>query len=93
VYTTTFLKKEDTMQKKKVQKTRSKVRLFVWEGVLRDYTAGIAVAAARSEADARTAILTAAKDDCQLSTLAGQLLAPPTRVMDLPAGAYVCGGG
>ncbi len=78
---------------KKVTKVSRKVRLYVWRGVLTDYTSGIAVAAARSIEEARTALLVAAKNDCQLSTLAGQLITIEPEVLDIPAGAYVCGGG
>ncbi len=72
---------------------RRTYRLYVWKNVLTDYSAGIAVAAGRDEAEARAAVLVAAKEDCQLSTLAGQILRSPDAVLDLPAAAYVCGGG
>lgn len=73
---------------------RPVVKLFVWEGVLRDYTPGIACAAARTVEEARTAILAAcqSKDPSLLGTLAGQLLVNEPKVLDVPAGAYVHGG-
>lgn len=76
---------------KKVTK-RPAIKLFVWRDVLRDYTGGIACAAARTVEEARTAILKAAKDDCQLSTLAGQILVNAPEILDVPAGAYISGG-
>jgi MinD superfamily P-loop ATPase len=95
VYTATLRKKEDMTMPKKVTKASRKVRLYVWEDVLRDYTPGIACAAARSVEEARTAILTACEaknDQNTISALAGQLLVNEPKVFNVPAGAYVWGG-
>lgn len=66
-------------------------KLYVWREVLRDYTAGIAVAAATNPSEARE-ILLRAGEDWEAKSLAGDLVAAP-EVYDLPAGAFCWGGG
>ncbi len=66
-------------------------KLYVWREVLRDYTAGIAVAAATSPAEAREVVLRDG-EDWEKQSLAGDLVAEP-EVYDLPAGAFCWGGG
>jgi hypothetical protein len=93
VYTTTFLKKEDSTMPKKMVRSRAKVKLFIWEGVLKDYSGGIAVSAARDIEGARAAIVTASKGYCRAEELVGEVsINPPTRILDIPAAAYLQGG-
>jgi hypothetical protein len=68
-------------------------KLYVWDNdVLTDYTSGIAVAAARSEEEARATILECAYD-WEREQLSEDTAGPPSRILDLPAAAHVWGGG
>lgn len=74
---------------------RAVKRLYVWEGVFRDYTSGVAFAMARSEGEAR--ILIAAelekKEGFTNPIDLGEIAGPPTRVSALPSAGFVRGGG
>ena len=65
------------------------MKIFIWEDVLRDYTAGMAVAYAETLEEAYGLFEESyVRDD----------LGPPTKVIDCdkskePFGTYVCGGG
>jgi hypothetical protein len=93
VYTRTFYrKKEDTVMPKKVTKRPSrKVRLYVWEGVLADYTPGIACAAARNVAEARKTIIDTYHN--RYGSIASEIQRNPTKILDIPAAAATHGGG
>ena len=65
---------------------RPKLRLYVWEGVLADYTSGMAVALAESPAHARQLL------EKRMGRLDSDLLSAPLTVTK-PAAFYVYGGG
>lgn len=70
----------------------SKFRLYVWnKDVLRDWSSGCAVAAARSVEEARKTIIDCAEDYTRES-LARDISGDPDMVLDLPAAHYEWGG-
>lgn len=74
----------------------SKFRLYVWnKDVLRDWSSGCAVAAARSVEEARKTIIDCAKasaEDYARERLARDISGDPDMVIDLPAAHYEWGG-
>ena len=65
------------------------MKLYVWEGVLTDYTDGIMFALANNEDEARKLILDTRDWDCRVET---DLEATPD-VYDSPVGFSLAGGG
>jgi len=71
----------------KTKKKTKKLKLFVWEGVLEDYTPGIAFALAENVDSARKQIIK--KDDCvDMSDLMGE-----PSIITKPEGFTNWGGG
>lgn len=70
----------------------SDMKLYIWHGIRRDYTAGIGFAAACSKAEAIEAIHKASAD-WEWNAYAGELLSVEPEVHDLPAGGWISGGG
>src|SRR5690348_5914443 len=64
-----------------------RVRLYVWDGVLTDYSSGIAFAMAESEEEARRVILEKAQD-YEKDLLERDMAQPPT-VYTEPAGFFL----
>lgn len=73
-------------------KDKMKLKMYVWRGVLTDYTSGIACALAHNEDEARRVILRDA-GDCERSMLAGDIEKRADEVYEKPSGVYVWGGG
>lgn len=71
---------------------RTKWHCYIWRGVLRDYTDGIAFAVARSVEEARAEIVRRA-NDWEKDAVAREIGAIPPDVYDLPAGGHCWGGG
>lgn len=71
-----------------------KIRLYIWDNILPDWTSGVAFAAAKSVDQARKAILASFPQDnlSGLAVLAEQLAEEPAQVLDAPAGGYLRGG-
>jgi hypothetical protein len=71
---------------------KQKMKLFVWEGVLTDYTDGIMFAVAPTVEEARAAIIKKADG---LSSPKSECQAEPTHVHDLTesVGYFLYGGG
>lgn len=67
-------------------KKKRKLKLYVWEGILRDYSCGMACALAYSEDHARRLV------EKKLGYAHGDLLQKPKRVTK-PEGFVVYGGG
>jgi hypothetical protein len=65
------------------------VKLFIWNDVLRDYTAGVIFAMAHDVDEARRIIGKADMGEYFLKEVAG----PPDEVYDAPAMGYCWGGG
>jgi hypothetical protein len=70
------------------KQTKPKLKLYVWEDVLADYTSGIAFALARSPEHARKLIIKKMGTDFRASEFE-----PKPLVVSRPAGFYVYGGG
>ncbi len=69
--------------------TKRKLKLFVWENVLQDYTYGIMFALAYDIENARTLIM--ATNEVNPSHYYELLVAP--KIYDVPVGYAVSGGG
>jgi hypothetical protein len=67
---------------------RRKLRLYVWENVLTDYSSGIMFALARDVEEARKVIMTSAP----FNSVENELKQEP-KVFDEPCGFVVWGGG
>lgn len=71
------------------------MKLYVWEGVLADYTSGIAFALANSVEEAKSAILH--KYACEVggknSALINELKNSEPQIIDTVEGFFVFGGG
>lgn len=72
---------------------RRKLKLFVWRDVLVDNTSGIAIAMAHDEIEARKVLADSAQEQWIKDWLLREIGKPPTEVHDVPAGAFVMGGG
>lgn len=68
------------------------MKLYVWEDVLTDYTAGIAFALAETEDEARALIWESLGRELGPEVEPG-LYGPPTHVLDTPRGFAHWGGG
>lgn len=68
-------------------------RLYVWHDVLRDYTAGVIFAIARSVEEARQAVITGALQDssCSVKHMEEEMTTEP-EIYDGPAGFFLYGG-
>ena len=71
---------------------RTKMRLYVWDEVLTDYTDGIMFAVARSVEEARAAVL-ASGGEGMLSVERDLQIEPKVYELDKPHGQYLYGGG
>lgn len=69
----------------------SKIQLYIWHNIRRDYTGGIGFAAARSKEEAIEAIHQNS-EDWEWETYAGELLRVEPEVLDIPAGGWMSGG-
>tara|TARA_R110002020_G_scaffold340130_1_gene555133 strand:- start:898 stop:1119 length:222 start_codon:yes stop_codon:yes gene_type:complete len=70
------------------------LKLYVWEGVLTDYTDGCMFALAKNVEEARKVILDKSeKEDEYMSKILQRDLASEPKVIDNPKGFYVWGGG
>ena len=73
---------------------KEKWKLYIWHGVRRDYTDGIAFAVAHNIEEARNAI----KNIClgerkwELDCYKGELMNEP-EIRDIPSGDWISGGG
>lgn len=70
-------------------KKTKKLKLYVWEDVLTDWTSGVMFALASSPDEARKVILKKSGNSISVA----QDLAQKPRVIDEPEGFYVFGGG
>ena len=71
-----------------------KLKLFVWENVLEDWTSGVMFALAENVEDARKSILNKCeKEDGYISKTLQSDLAIEPKVIDNSEGFYVWGGG
>lgn len=68
------------------------LKLYIWDGVLGDYSPGVAFALAESEEHAR-ALIIADAEDYTARTLVDDLAGPPSHVVDSPRGFHIHGGG
>lgn len=69
-----------------------RLKMYVWRGVLTDYTSGIAVALAHDEDEARKVILRDAEDFAK-EQLANDIAKAPNEVYSKASGVHVWGGG
>lgn len=80
-----------------------RLQLYVWDGILEDYTGGIGAAVARSEASARRKLIKAysetedtqhpASVEREAAIMAAEISGPPSRVVSIKDGAVYCYGG
>lgn len=70
----------------------SKLQLYVWEGIRRDYTCGIGFAVARSKEQAIEAIHKVS-ETWEWNAYAGELLSNEPKIYDPPYGGWISGGG
>lgn len=68
------------------------MKLYVWHGILCDYTCGVAFALASSVEEARALIIASAPEQWRKDRLAKEIAEEPA-VYDAPMGDYVEGGG
>jgi hypothetical protein len=66
------------------------MKLFVWEDVFCDYSCGIAVAMANTVEEARAVLQ---KAFGSLNWISNEIMRPPDKIHEEPAGAYSMGGG
>jgi hypothetical protein len=69
-----------------------KLRLYVWENVLCDYSSGLAVALAHSAAEARQLLLAKIGGQFHILNTVDDLLVEP-KIVESPAAFFVYGGG
>ena len=85
-------KQNKTITNPRVMRRAKKLKLFVWEGIRREYTAGIGFALAETKEKAIEQIKKRSKD-WEWSSYAGELLANEPKVYDKPYGFWMSGGG
>jgi len=70
---------------------KKKLKLFVWENIRRDYTAGIGFAMAHNIEEARQKIKEQS-EDWEWEAYKGELMDEP-KIYDKPYGTWISGGG